>query len=230
MHQRNRNNRTLKDPTANSRFMSTPKTTPTPAKPTPRRRRITLADVEQLCFLMEAHRMTHKEATALMGICYESWRNWQSKAKNSPTLSDIQSRVKASWIAGRLANIQDAESGKGGSRRDWRSSAWLLERTVGDRFSATPPPPEAPRPPVSNLTINCWLEQAHKQIAAEAAGEVVDAVEVKALPPAPPAPEAIPVEDTWSDIVARANPQERREAELRIAGVKMPPVEPPKDA
>ena len=187
------------------------------AQPTQRRKRITLADVEQIAFLTEAHRMTFKEATALLGINYESWRNWKDRAQHIPLLSDIVSRVKAGWIAGRLANIKDAETGKNGHRADWRSSAWLLERTVGDRYAAQPPPPEQPRPAVSAATVRVWIENAYGALPAPPAGETVNA-EVKALP-APPAELKIadgPGREDWDPIPV---PPARR---------RMPPMFPSK--
>ena len=154
-----------------------------------RRKRISLADVEQIAFLTEAHRMNYREACALTGINYESWRSWKDRAKNEPLLADVVAHVKASWISGRLAHIADAETGKNGHRADWRSAAWLLERTT-DRFSTQPAQPE-PQSLVTPHTLNVWVSLAREQVAQGAkVGEVVDTQEVKALPeitaPEPP--------------------------------------------
>ena len=132
-----------------------------------RKRRISLADVEQIAFLVEAHRMQYREACGILNIHYPSWLNWASRAKNEPKLRDIAAHVKGSWIAGRLATIGDAETGKNGHRPDWRSSAWLLERTCKERFGSQPPEsaPQQQQKPTANYQI--WIQAAYMNAAPE---------------------------------------------------------------
>lgn len=108
-----------------------------------------------------------------------------ARGKNEAKLSDTLAHVKASWIAGRLATIGDAETGKNGHRPDWRSAAWLLERTCKDRFSAQPAEsaPQQPQPPIANYGV--WIQAAYLGLAKEARPAIaVDAppAEVLALP------------------------------------------------
>jgi hypothetical protein len=154
------------------------------AKPTQRRKRITLADVEQIAFLTECRRMNFKEATAFLGIGYEVWRNWKDRAKNQPRYDDVLARVKASYLEGRLANIQDAETGKNGHRPDWRASKALLEIVDAARYGGQVAPPAQPQPVVSESTLKVWLSIARERRVTESnsAAQVVDVPAVKQLP------------------------------------------------
>jgi hypothetical protein len=96
-----------------------------------------------------------------------------------------------------------------------------------DVYGLQAPAPALPQPSISVNTVNLWLQEAHAQIAREAAGQVVDAQEVKALP----APPLEAIRDEWTDTVMRASSQEKLAVERRIsAGVtpprpgRMPPV------
>ena len=188
------------------------------AQPTQRRKRITLADVEQLAQLTECARLNFKEACALLGINYETWRGWKDRAGNEPRYADILARVKAAYIKGRLANIQDAETGKNGHRPDWRASKALLEIADNRYQTQQQPPPEQPRPAVSAATVQVWISAGYGQLADAPAAEIVDAPEVKALP-SPPAELKI------ADGVGRSD---WNEPPPRPAREKCPPMFPSK--
>jgi hypothetical protein len=152
-------------------------------KPTQRRKRITLADVKQIASLTECQRLNYQEATALLGINYETWRSWKERAKNEPRLAHIIARVKAAYFKGRLMNIQDAETGKHGHRPDWRASKALLEIAAPDRYGTQPPPFALPPPAVNIRQINLYLDKAYAALdAGQVAGQVVVAPEVALLP------------------------------------------------
>ena len=132
-----------------------------------RKKRISLADVETVAFLVEAHRLEYKQACLVSGIHYPSFRNWMTRAKNEATLSDTLARTKAQWIAGRLAVISNAETGRNGHRADWRSAAWLLERTAKDKFGAQPieSAPQQQQKPIANYQI--WIQAAYMNAEKE---------------------------------------------------------------
>lgn len=162
------------------------KSSPVTVQRKQRRKRITIADVEQIAQLTECQRLNFQEATALLGIGYDTWRSWKERAANQPRYAHIVARVKAAYLKGRLANIADAETGKHGHRADWRASKALLEICDRTRYG-TEQPQSPPIPqPIQVSVIASWLDTARKEIAAEQ-GQVVD-VPVRLLPPAP-APE-----------------------------------------
>lgn len=162
-----------------------------PVEPTMRRKRITIRDAAAVAQLCENERLSYKEATALLGFNYEVWRNWLARAKNQARYDDVVARVRGAYIRGRLSHIKDAEVGKNGHRADWRSSAWLLERT-SDRFSQQQPAAPPVLPAIQQPTINVWIESAYGPgQSAPKPGAVMDTAEVKQLP-APPEPEPAP--------------------------------------
>ena len=165
------------------------------------RRKITSEDIDAIAALIVRRRLTEAEACLSLGIHPPSWYNWKLKPHNQVKNAESLSRVRAAWVESRCKSIEEVGDGAPGTRRDWRAQAWMLERTLPERFGSQPPKPEDTRPAASGVTVNVWLREARAQIAQEA-GQVVDCEELKALPPAAPNAVAFhdgPGREVWSD-------------------------------
>ena len=132
------------------------------AKPTGRQKHISAADLKQIAFLVECRRMNYTEACAFLDIPYPTWRNFIQRSGSAPKWDDMVARVKAAYLEGRLANIQDAETGKNGHRPDWRASKALLEFAAPERYLPQLPPQDAGRQPaVATTTISVMVQSVY---------------------------------------------------------------------
>ena len=158
------------------------------AKPTQRQKHISAADLKQIAFLVECRRMNYKEACAFLDIPYPTWRNFIQRSGSAPKWDDMVARVKAAYLEGRLANIQDAETGKNGHRPDWRASKALLEFAAPERYLPQLPPQDAGRQPaVATTTISVMVQSVYGPNAKPSA--IVDAQEVRQIEDQPAEPE-----------------------------------------
>ena len=141
--------------------------------------------------------MNYKEATAFLDIPYPTWRNFIERSGSAPKWDYMVARVKAAYLEGRLANIQDAETGKNGHRPDWRASKALLEFAAPERYLPQLPPQDAGRQPaVATTTISVMVQSVYGPDAKPSA--IVDAQEVRQIEdqPAEPEPEPEPMKRT----------------------------------
>jgi len=121
-----------------------------------RQRRITISDLETLAQLCECERLNYREACGVLGLNYDSWRNWKERAENEARYSDIVARVKGAWLKGRLDNIHDAEIGRRGHRCDWRASKALLEISSPQRYGSQPQVDPVAQPVVAISVVSSW--------------------------------------------------------------------------
>lgn len=101
-----------------------------PQPPRKRRKAIDITDVEAICKLITKSRLTESEACQHLGIKVDTFFKWKSLNKNTSRYTDVLMRVKAAKIASYTESIENV-----GFTKDWRATAWLLERTEPDRFS-----------------------------------------------------------------------------------------------
>lgn len=95
-----------------------------------RRKAICGEDIESIATLVVKNRLTETEACQHLGIRPVVWLSWKSKHKHDARFTDSLTRVRAAKIASYTESIENV-----GFTKDWRATAWLLERTEPDRFS-----------------------------------------------------------------------------------------------
>jgi len=134
-----------------------------------RRAKISLDDVNRFCDLTSNHRLNIQEALAVLGISRGAWESWM--ARHQEQFADICSRVRGSYIEGRLKVLHSAENGLHGHRADWRSAAHLLAIADRGRYGTNPQQVDVVvQPAIAPATVSSWWP--------------VDVV-AKPLPPAP---------------------------------------------
>jgi hypothetical protein len=94
-----------------------------------KKRRITLADVEEMAKLM-AKRITETGACLIIGIKPETWFTFKSRGNNNSKFSNILARVRESQLKSHLENIESFQV------KDWRASHVLLQLKAPERFGA----------------------------------------------------------------------------------------------
>ena len=94
-----------------------------------KKRRITLADVEEMAKLM-AKRITETGACLIIGIKPETWFTFKSRGNNNSKFSNILARVRESQLKSHLENIEAFQI------KDWRASHALLQLKAPERFGA----------------------------------------------------------------------------------------------
>jgi hypothetical protein len=173
--------------------MTTPKSTPpTPPAKRHQRRKITAADVEAIATLITRRRLTETESCIHLGINPQTWFQWKLNPANEARNSKALSRVRAAWIESRCKSIEEVGDGAPGTRRDWRAQAWMLERTLPDRFGTQQPPVQTLPAPIPPAVVNVWMELAYAQGAEQKPGEVVDVQSSKQLVESTEPPAAFP--------------------------------------
>ena len=138
------------------------------------RRKITSDDVESICTLITRRRLTETEACTHLGINPQSWFKWKGKPANEAKNANALSRVRAAWIESRCKSIEEVGDGAPGTRRDWRAQAWMLERTLPERFGTQQPPAAPPQPALPASVVNMWISNGYADTPAPQGGEVLD--------------------------------------------------------
>ena len=94
-----------------------------------KKRRITLADVEEMAKLM-AKRITETGACLIIGIKPETWFSFKSRGNNNSKFINSLARVRESQLKSHLENIEQFQV------KDWRASHALLQLKAPERFGA----------------------------------------------------------------------------------------------
>lgn len=182
--------------------MSTP--AQLPAAKRKQRRKITAADVEAIAELIVKRRLTETEACIHLGLNPRTWFCWKSDPRHGQNNSEALARVRAAWVESRCKSIEEVGDGANGTRRDWRAQAWMLERTLPERFGQQSERAPAPLPAIQAPTVNILVnagysdlptpvavrelppERGPKQLT-DAKPDYLDLVPRKAASPIPPA-------------------------------------------
>jgi hypothetical protein len=93
------------------------------------RRRITVADANQICQLMVDCMLNESEACAHLGLDRQNWYQW--KQANESKFSHVITRVRAARYRSLVKRIEKT----GQTRQDWRADAHLLALADRARFN-----------------------------------------------------------------------------------------------
>jgi hypothetical protein len=93
------------------------------------RRKITVADANQICRLMTDCLLNESECCAHLGLNRQNWYNW--KVANSSKHADVLTRAKAARYQSLVKRIEKT----GQARQDWRADAHLLALADRARFN-----------------------------------------------------------------------------------------------
>lgn len=142
-------------------------------KPIVRRKkscRITIETVEEIADLVANSRLNETEACKVVGINPLVWHNWKHRNKSSEKYDDCLTRLRAKFIAGRVATIKAAET------KDWRAADRLLQIVAPERFS-----PKHEQQPinvavVADSTLLAALDKAYgsKSLPDKQIGQITD--------------------------------------------------------
>lgn len=151
-----------------------------------KRRKVTIADMEEVCRLIATRRLNETEAALKIGISQAQWFRFKARTKVRPQFDTILSRIRAESINACLTTIDEAGNPHTAVSRtgqtyqnpgDWRAKAWIAERVLApERFGQQ----QAQVSVNSSVTIQLGGNDAVRQLVAQAAAEAMRQVSAPA--------------------------------------------------
>lgn len=124
----------------------------------PRSRAFAQPDLDAICQLL-AKRQTEAGACSILGISYDSFKNWKCRAKAAGKIDYFLTRARSTQLNAHVENIEAAALGQGiHPKPDWRASESLIKLKFPE---LAPQPGQVTVQPVINIAI---MNEAAKRI------------------------------------------------------------------